>query len=176
MALIAHSAVLWTDGPLCCYITLDFCFVNKWQRGQKGSSTAHGDHQTAPNMARKGRSRAAAYPPNWSETPHPPPRHLPPPTYHPQLSRLSSINSFHAGQQPEILHIPPPSYLKFISNKWSIKGNVCTVTATAPSWGDSDHNHPLVSIMNTTLGGHTLEFFELYLNRISECVYIIHRP
>lgn len=72
-------------------------------------------------MARKGCSEAAAYPPNWSGSP-------PTPSLPPQPSQLSSINSFHAGQQPEILHIPQWSYSKFTSNKWSIKGNVCTVT------------------------------------------------
>ena len=49
----------------------------------------------------------------------------PPPTPTPSL--LSSINSFHSGQQPGILHIPRPSYLKFISNNCSIKGNVCNI-------------------------------------------------
>lgn len=51
----------------------------------------------------------------------------PPPTHPP--SQLSSINSFHAGQQPGILHIPQPSYLKFISNNCSLKGNVCELHA-----------------------------------------------
>lgn len=46
------------------YVTFDFCFVNTWQRGAKLSSSVRGSHQTAPNMARWGRSAAAAYPPN----------------------------------------------------------------------------------------------------------------
>lgn len=118
--LITHSSALWTE-RMGRYITLfDFCFVNKWQRRVKLSSTVRGSRQTAPNMARKGRSGAAAYPPNWGETPTDPL----------QPSQLSSINSFHAGLQPEILRIPQPSYLKFISNNCSIKGNVCTVTYT----------------------------------------------
>jgi hypothetical protein len=39
---------------------VDFCFVNKRQRGEKLSSAQCGSHQTAPNMDRKARSRAAA--------------------------------------------------------------------------------------------------------------------
>lgn len=83
-------------------------------------------HQTAPNMARKGRSAAtaAAATPPLSSTPRlrRDPRH---PAWTPIPSSLSSINSLHTGQQPWILHIPPVSYLKFISNNCSIKGNVC---------------------------------------------------
>lgn len=111
--------MLWRERKGCYVTPFDFCFVNKWQRGEKLSSAACGSHQTGPNMARTGLSGAEAYPPplNWEETP----------TYCPPPSQLSSINSFHTGQQPGILHIPPASYLKFISNNCSIKGNVCNL-------------------------------------------------
>lgn len=122
-------------------------------------------------MARKGCSEAAAYPPNWSESPPLPTHNLPP-----QPSQLSSINSFHARQQPEILHIPPWSYLKFISNKWSIKGNVCTVTYTSPSWGDLNHNYLLVLIMRLHLG--ILWELPKWNHRVTHStgVNIIYRP
>lgn len=84
-------------------------------------------HQTAPNMARKGRSAAAAAAAAYPPPPPPPPDwgETPPSSCTPNHSPLSSINSLHTGQQPWILHIPPVSYLKFISNNCSIKGNVC---------------------------------------------------
>lgn len=63
-ALVTHSAALWTERKGRYVTPFDFCFVNKWQRGEKLSSAVRGSHQTAPNMARKGRSGAAAYPPN----------------------------------------------------------------------------------------------------------------
>lgn len=97
-----------------------------------------------------------------------------------QPSQLSSINSFHAGRWPEILHIPQWSYLKFISNKWSIKGNVCSVTATSLSWGDADHNRPLLLIMDTAQGGCALEFFWALRKWNTRATHstgvIIHRP
>lgn len=63
-ALVTHSAALWTERKGRYVTPFDFCFVNKWQRGEKLTSAVRGSHQTAPNMARKGRSGAAAYPPN----------------------------------------------------------------------------------------------------------------
>lgn len=107
-------------GPLCNTIWLLLCQQMAERREEKLSSAVCGSHQTAPNMARKGCSGAAAYPPNWEDPPPPPPTLSPP-------SQLSSINSVHTGRQPGILHIPQPSYLKFISNNCSIKGNVCNL-------------------------------------------------
>lgn len=66
----------------------DFCFVNKWQRGEKLSSAVRGSHQIAPNMARKGCSGAAAYPPNWEETPTYP--STLPTLFHKQLPRWTA--------------------------------------------------------------------------------------
>lgn len=63
----------------------------------------------------------------WLERAAPQQRQLIPPWLRRDPPLLTSINSFHAGQQPGILHIPPPSYLKFISNNCSIKGNVCNL-------------------------------------------------
>lgn len=63
----------------------------------------------------------------WLERAAPQQRQLIPPWLRRETPLLTSINSFHAGQQPGILHIPPPSYLKFISNNCSIKGNVCNL-------------------------------------------------
>lgn len=106
-------------GPLCNAVWLLLCqqMAERREAVQRRASDPTKQLQT---WLEKGRSTAAAaaYPP-------PPPieeRH-PPST----LPSLTSINSFHAGQQPGILHIPPPSYLKFISNNCSIKGNVCNL-------------------------------------------------
>lgn len=62
--LSSHAQLYYGRREKGRYVTpFDFCFVNKWQRGEKLSSAVRGSHQTAPNMARKGRSGAAAYPP-----------------------------------------------------------------------------------------------------------------
>lgn len=97
--LSSHAQLYYARERKGRYVTpFDFCFVNKWQRGEKLSSTVCGSHQIAPNMARKGRSGAAAYPPNWEDSPTYP--STLPTLFHKQLPRWTAAwDSTHSSTE-----------------------------------------------------------------------------